>query len=134
MTSIAKQDLSTFLDLLGVVFSHEFSKTKTPTLTDPDRYMADVTFIGLKLLKEEAEFLESCFENRPIECRVPAEDDSKAPIPNDLYNLKLSLLLTKALRKGFEVISAEVALDPKRKEAVDRLTKKLTQLTKSSIL
>jgi hypothetical protein len=136
IVQLTKQEVPTYMDLLAVVFGAEFIKNSDPKsqsslLTNRARYLADVTFVGLKLLPSEAALLTQAFSNRPINCTVPSNDDSTTPIPNDLYNLKLSLLLTEALSEGFKALSTQIYLDKPRRKKVEELTERFTQLFKS---
>lgn len=128
---VNKDNVNTFIDVITVALGGMVIKEDALTglRSNRDRYMADVTMLPLKLTETEVGVVEAAFKSRPF---VATSTASEKPIPNDLYSLKLTLLLTECLLLGIAARAGQVADDSKRREAVDKMMHKIKGLVEDS--
>ena len=122
--SLKKSELPAYLDLMTLALSKSLIKeASSPNfMTDKDRYSVGVTFLPFKLLHSEAQQLEELFQVTPLDAVSSA---TPPPVPNDIYRLKLTLHLTKALMMGLCVIAGEAMTDAARLEQVKSLAERV---------
>jgi hypothetical protein len=124
--SLKKSELPTYLDLMTIVLSKSLLKAAASDniLTDKDRYSVDVTFLPFKLLHSEAQQLEELFQVTPLDAVSSA---TPPPVPNDIYRLKLTLHLTRALLVGLCVMAGEVVMDGDRLKKVKSMAERVAE-------